>query len=236
MKIYKDTFEIEYYLNKFNLTKHLNKELIDNCEIHTFKKGESICTLGHAVNYMYFLVKGKTKVSTLLSTGKSLLLCFTNPLEIIGDIEFIDNPFADCNVTALNECVCLAFPLDKIKQYAFNDPKFLRFIIESLGTKLRNNSIYSAINMLYPLENRFASYLLSLVSNDCEKRYTVEIESITLLSELLGTSYRHLNRVVSSLISQGVIKKSKNTILILNIEILKSLAQDIFLKKDFVFN
>ena len=225
-----DLSKIDFYLNQFNLISYLNDDLINNCEIHTFKKGENICNLGEKVYYMYFLVKGKTKVSTLLSTGKSLLLCLSTPLEIIGDIEFMDNPLADCNVTALESCICLAFPLDKVEKYGYSDPLFLRFIITSLGKKLRNNSIYSSINMLYPLENRFASYILSLLPKDSNLNSSVEIESLTHLSELLGTSYRHLNRVINSLNSKNIIKKEKNSLTILNFQHLKSLAQDIFIK------
>ncbi|SHI98890.1 cAMP-binding domain of CRP or a regulatory subunit of cAMP-dependent protein kinases [Clostridium cavendishii DSM 21758] len=228
-KIY-DKNLIHKYLNEYKLNCNLNKDLIANMEIHNFKKGEMICCINTEMFYMYFLVQGKTKVYTMLSTGKSLLLCFNNPLSIMGDIEFTNNPLADCNVMALEDCICLAISINKIKMFGFNDPIFLRFIIDSLGAKLRNNSIYSSINILYPLENRFASYLLSVMTSNTENNNIVHIEGLNHIAELLGTSYRHLNRVIKDLSDKKIIKKSKNLIIIYDLYKIKSLAQDIYNK------
>lgn len=215
------------YIKKFSLQNYLNQDLIRYCEVHIFERNELICTLNETMNYMYFLVQGKAKVYTLLSTGKSLLICFNNPLSIMGDLEFMDNPFADCNVSALEECTLLAIPLSKIKKFAYNDPIFLRFMIRSLHIKLRSNSSYSSINLLYPLENRFASYLISSLPTNINT-LTLEIEGLNHISELLGSSYRHLNRVVKSLCDKKIISKDKNRITILDYNKLSTLAKDLF--------
>ncbi|MGL5381239.1 Crp/Fnr family transcriptional regulator [Clostridium sp.] len=215
------------YIKKFSLRNYFNDDLIQCCEIHIFDKNELICTLNESMDYMYFLVQGKAKVYTLLSTGKSLLICFNRPLSIMGDLEFMDNPLADCNVLSLEECTLLAFPFNKIREFAYNDPIFLRFIISSLHIKLRSNSSYSSINLLYPLENRFASYLISSLPSNSQS-LTLEIDGLNHISELLGSSYRHLNRVIKSLCDKKIISKDKNFITILNYEELSNLAKDLF--------
>lgn len=225
MVIINNTNLLNTYVNKHSLTKYLNQNLLNSLVLHTFEKNELICSLNEKLYYMYFLVSGKAKVTTLLSNGKSLLLCFNTPLSTIGDLELLDNPIANCNVTALENCICLGLPISKIHAYGYNDPIFLRFIISSLEEKLRKNSIYSSINMLYPLENRFAIYLISsLPSNSIES--IIEIESITNLSQLLGSSYRHLNRVIQKLCNSNIIKKDKNIIKILDLPLLQNLASD----------
>ena len=60
----------------------------------------------------------------------------------MGDVEFLGNSLADCNVMALEDCTCLTIPLSKVKEYACDDPVFLRFVILFLEKKLRNNSIH----------------------------------------------------------------------------------------------
>lgn len=216
------------YIDKYSLREYINSSLIKNCELHIFDKNELISTINEEMHYMYFLVHGKAKVYTLLSTGKSLLICFNKPLSIIGDIEFMDNNLADCYVLTLEESICLALPIDKIKEFAYEDQNFLKFIITSLHKKLRNNSTYSAINMLYPLENRFASYILSILPSTSLDSLIVEIEGVTHIAELLGSSYRHLNRVIKTLSDKNILKKEKNIIRILNLEDLKSLANDLY--------
>lgn len=219
---------LEFYVDKYSLHDYLNENLLNYLEIHTFNKNEFLCTLNEKLFYMYFLVDGKYKVTTLLSSGKSLLLCFNTPLSIMGDIELIENPYADCNVQSLEPCICLALPLDKIKEYGYNDPIFLRFIISSLQKKLRRNSSYMSINVLSPIENRFASYLVSSLPSRTSQEIFVDIDGINNLAELLGSSYRHLNRVIKKLSDKNIIKKDKNTIEILNLNKLNTLAQDVY--------
>lgn len=228
MKKLNDKDLLDYYVNKYSLNTYLNKNLLNSLEIHTFNKNEYLCSLNEKLLYMYFLVNGKYKVTTLLSSGKSLLLCFNTPLSVMGDIEFIENPYADCNVQALDKCVCLGLPSNKIKEYGYNDPIFLRFIISSLQKKLRRNSSYMSINILSPIENRFASYLVSSIPTNNYEEIFVDIDGINNLSELLGSSYRHLNRVIKNLSDLKIIEKNKNTIKILNLEKLNLLAQDIY--------
>lgn len=229
MKKIEDLKLTNQYLYKYELNKYLNSNLLDNLEMYLFKKGEMICTLNEEMFYIYFLVSGKAKVYTLLSTGKSLLISFITPLSIMGDVEFLGNSLADCNVMALEDCTCLTIPLSKVKEYACDDPVFLRFIILFLEKKLRNNSIHSSINMFYPLENRFASYILSLLPSTNTNIVSVELEGLNHIAELLGGSYRHLNRVIKNLTNDNIIKKEKNTITILALDKLKDLAQDIYL-------
>ena len=217
-----------YYVDKYSLHSYLNKNLLNSLEIHTFTKNEYLCSLNEKLFYIYFLVEGKYKVTTLLSGGKSLLLCFNTPLSAMGDIEFIENPYADCNVQALESCICLALPLNKIKEYGYNDPVFLRFIISSLQKKLRRNSSYMSINILSPIENRFASYLISSLPTNSFDKILVDIDGITNLAELLGSSYRHLNRVIKNLSDLKIIEKNKNTIKILDLDKLTYLAQDVY--------
>lgn len=226
MKKINDISLIKYYVNTYNLFNYLNNDLLNCLELHEFSKDEFLCTLNSKLSYMYFLVEGKYKVTTLLSNGKSLLLCFNTPLSIIGDIELIENPYVDCNVQALESCICLALPLSKIKQYGYNDVLFLKFIISSLQKKLRHNSAYMSINILSPIKNRFASYLISSLPSRDSKPAIVDIDGVNNLADLLGSSYRHLNRVIKELSDEKIIKKTKNSIEILNIDTLKNLAKD----------
>ena len=83
-----------------------------------------------------------------------------------------------------------------------------------------------SINILSPIENRFASYLISSLPSNSPRELIVDIDGINNLSELLGASYRHLNRVIKNLSDEKIIKKDKNSIQILNIDKLKDLAKD----------
>lgn len=214
------------YIDKFNLKSYLNENLLSFIEIKYFKSGDTICRINEKINYLYFLVKGRTKVHTLLSTGKSLLLTLDKPLSLIGDLESFTSPLAHCTVVAIEDCICISIPTYKVLELGSNDPVFLKFIIDSLGNKLRSNSTYRSINLLSPLENRFASYLLSIPFYGDDS--SIKIDKLTLVADLLGTSYRSLTRIIKKLTEKNILIKNGNIVTILNKHALSLLAKDIF--------
>ena len=66
-----------------------------------------------------------------------------------------------------------------------------------------------SINILSPIESRFASYLISSLPTNVSGEIFVDIDGITNLAELLGSSYRHLNRVIKNLSDLKIIEKNK---------------------------
>lgn len=66
----------------------------------------------------------------------------------------------------------------------------------------------SSINLLYPLENRLASYIneLLLINNN-ESLYVDFDESLVNIAEHLGSSYRHLLRTLNVLCEKEVLQK-----------------------------
>ena len=48
------------------------------------------------------------------------------------------------------------------------------------------------------------------------------------MADLLGTSYRHLIRTINKLCDEKIIRKEKNSIVILNINALEELAGDLY--------
>jgi len=224
-----DNEKLNYYISKYNLDEIFSIDMKPHMELVMFNKNEHICKSGETISYLFFLVHGKAKVYISLSNGKSLLLCFNKPLKVIGDVEFIKIDTADSNIQVIENAYCVVIPLEKIRQYALDDSKFLRYISSSLGEKLTKISKYSSINLLYPLENRLASYLLATASSDnSEISGLTNNCNLTEMSELLGTSYRHLLRTLNKLSDRGAIKKNKDIYEIIDVRILEDLAGDLY--------
>lgn len=225
-----DNEKLNYYISKYNLDEIFSIDMKQYMELVMFNKNEYICRSDEKIEYLFFLVDGKAKVYTLLSNGKSLLLCFYKPIKVIGDVEFIEIDVADTNIQVIENTYCVVISFEKIRKYCLDDPKFLRYMTIRLGQKLTKLSKYSSINLLYPLENRLASYLLATASpshsednsdltNDC---------NLTEVSELLGTSYRHLLRTLNKLYDRGAIKKNKDFYDIIDMKLLEELAGDLY--------
>jgi len=99
--------------------------------------------------------------------------------------------------------------------------------LRKLAEKLAAVSMNSSINLLYPLENRLASYINeSLIYGD--DLYIDFDENLNNIAELLGSSYRHLLRTFNTLCKKGVLTKDDGKYKIINKALLKDLAGDLY--------
>ena len=220
--------KLSYYSNKFQITEIFSENIEEHLELHFFKKGSHICTKGEKLNYFYFFVKGRAKVYISTPNGKSLLIRFYSPLQVIGDVEITCDIHSDCNIQAIEDCLCIGIPFSVIHKIATYDYKFLNFVCKHLSYKLTSTSASTSLNVLYPLENRLASYLLALYPSHLNPGDKVITDNFTQLSELLGADYRHLLRVIDKLCKKNIIKKEKRSLIIVDREALNSLAVDLY--------
>ncbi len=224
-----DSDMLGFYVEKYNLNQIFSDNLQGCMKLWKFNKGEHICRAGESITKLYFLVSGKAKVYTILSNGKQLLLSFNNPLELIGDLECIKLNTFHCSIQAIQETFCISVDLDIIRGRLMDDGKFLRYIISSLGKKLTQNTDHNSINLLYPLENRLASYILATSVDDEGKEIEIIPDfNLTEISELLGTSYRHLLRTLTKFVEKGAVNKKNTSYEIIRRDILKGLAGDLY--------
>lgn len=217
---------IAKYVKSHRLDAIFGEETIKDMKLLTCGKGQAICAAGDRLDHLYLLVKGKIKVYTLLPNGKSVLLRFNEPLAIIGDMELMTGYPVRCTVESVGESLFIAIKADVLRERAFDDPRFLTYIIKGLSHKLYTASNASSLNLLYPVENRLASYLLSISPEACIQPALEEMrtEKLTDLAELLGTSYRHLNRVITKLEKEDVIARKRGIIVIRDAQRMKELA------------
>lgn len=230
MECINDRKALKKYIEMFNISEVFQSDMTEYMSLNCFNKGEFIFRANEKIETLFFMVEGNSKVFILLKNGKSLLLRFYNPFVVIGDVEFMDGSPATCNVEVISPAVCIGIPLNALQNQALNDPVFLRFICKSLGEKLAKNSVSSSINLLYPLENRLASYILAIAAGDKSSPSFNGIftDKLTEMADLLGTSYRHLIRTINKMTSEGIIEKQNNRIIIINRNSLERLAGDLY--------
>ncbi|MGE5678670.1 MAG: Crp/Fnr family transcriptional regulator [Pseudomonadota bacterium] len=229
MKRLNDKNLLEGYVREFKLDTMFQKDMRPYMNLMSFERGECICNTGDELEYFYFNVYGKLKVYTLMENGKSLLLRFNKPLSIVGDVEFMSGYRIKCNVDSLNESHLIGISVEDINKHALKDPVFLSFVIKNLGYKLYTISNSTSINLLYPLEKRFASYIISISGEDVasKERNEIRTTNMTEMATLLGTSYRHLNRVIRELSDSGIVSKKNGMISVLDYPALKGLAGEL---------
>lgn len=217
------------YIEKYELKSYFSQDHFDKFDLYKLEKGKELYNLYESLDKFYFLVSGGLKIFVNLENGNSLLIRFIKPLGILGDLELGENRVIKTNVQAISDCYLIGIEVEELRKFGFDDPVFLRNIVTSLSHKLHTVSTAMAINLSYPLENRFAGYLISLSALEGDKRIDeIKTKNLKEIATLLGSSYRHLCRVIKTFVDDGLIEKNSSDIKILDYKALKSLSGGIY--------
>lgn len=230
MRIYDDELELERYLKKYHVDR-----MFDDIEkyrkyFHMIKINKGDCLYsGDPMNHIYFMVDGKLKICANLSNGKRLLLYFYSKFEILGDLEFLKIQNDSVTIEAVRPTTCIALDVRRIRDQMMDDKAFLKAMLYEVGIKLSKSSSNSAITALYPLENRLCSYISAVSVEISQSGRRVFSEKMTETAELLGTSYRHLTRVMKELCDSRLMLRTGRFYEVLDEKRLQELSGDLYI-------
>lgn len=228
MKELHATEMIEEFLRSYKVETLFTDEIIPYLTLFEFEKGEQICSQGEPVEYLYILVKGKVKIFTTSEEGKTLILSFKTPIEVIGDIEYVQEIDTINTVEAVSPLVMIGVRQTVVRKFLKDHSPFLQFLLKIITRKFYIKSQFMRHNILYPVETRLASYLVSVAYDENEALVNgkVSTSNLTDIANLIGTSYRHLNRVIKDFCIKGLVERNNGAIVIKDLEGLKSLAKE----------
>ncbi|WP_142344968.1 Crp/Fnr family transcriptional regulator [Bacillus toyonensis] len=197
-------------------------------QINHFEKGKFICNIDDGMDRLYFVVKGKVKVYTITPEGKKLILRFINPLAVVGDLELIQKSKTHNVVEACSDVVAISISNTVIRNKLLHDPIFMNFLLENIANTLKISTRFTALNLLYPVEVRVASYLLSISTDSNGNMYKEDLDatSISSIADFIGVSYRHVIRVLQKLNKEKLIEKKNGVIVIKDFSRMKEVAKD----------
>lgn len=223
---------LQKYKKKYEMEQILGDEILENVNLHHFKKGEYIMHAGERQTYIFFLVKGKAKTGHLTQNGTVILNSFMYPLEIMGEVEVFHEQIILNDVVALSDVDCLSISVLHQYEALKKDTKFLYYLSYIISKKLEISNQNASISLAYPVENRLASYI---VASETEGVFS---ENQQETSQWIGCSYRQLQRVLQKFCKLGYLSKvGKGKYFIENREQLQIIGQDIYvvLRKTIMF-
>ncbi len=216
------------YLKKYSINEIFSSIDLNDIDVLQIKKGQLICSKGDEIHDMYFLVEGKVKIYTITPDDKRLILRFQKSLGIIGDIEYIQGTHVLHTIESSTDCLLLKIPFQIIRRTVGNDERFLSFLLDVVTRRFRAKTDAATLNLLYPVEVRLASFLLSTTTDGERPVYHEEAVGSSLkdIADMVGTSYRHLNRVIKNLCNEDIISRSNGKLYVKDLERLKDIAKN----------
>lgn len=213
MKTSVEPERIRHYLTEHQLDHLLSPSGAIPIQLRDYEQGDVILHEGNELDGLYFQVSGRTKVSSSVTTGKALLLRFCAPLSVFGDIELIQKVPIQSQVEAVEPSAFVFVNKRAIEAEMLHNSLLLQELLKHLSYKLLTCTTASRINLLATVEERFATYL---ISTRLQHEFGKEIQTphIAEIASLIGTTPRHLNRVLTKLIRIDVIKKEKKKLVV----------------------
>ncbi|MGG1401286.1 cyclic nucleotide-binding domain-containing protein [Bacillus salipaludis] len=226
MKEIKNQEQLNDFLQMYELEPIFNEKLLPYLSLFHFEQGENVCSQGDVAEFLYVLVKGKLKIYTNSAEGKTLILSFKTPLEVIGDIEYVQNIHFINTVEAVSPVTLIGVQHHWLKKYASDYSPFLQFLLKIITEKFHLKSNSMSLSLMYPVEVRLASYLLSVSYDETNSPVNKQPSSVNLTdtANFIGTSYRHLNRVIQKFCEEGLVARNKGSIMVKDREGLQNFA------------
>jgi CRP-like cAMP-binding protein len=217
--------EIEALIEKHQLVEILSPILLDALELCEYEGDEVILEAQEQLSHYFFFIQGKLKVYQRQANGRNLLIQFYTKFDSLGDVELTQDLPVTCTVEAVEKSRLLRLDAALLRRHAMTHVPFLNFVIRSLSSKMRSADENHAFNLLNPVKNRLASYILWHKGNSLTIDFNDSLQDI---SEFIGTTYRQLHRAFLQLEEDRVISRNGKTIEVMNINALESLAGQIY--------
>ncbi len=216
---------ISGYLERYHLSTMFPERVQQAMQLETVAGGSRLFSQGENSNTLYLLVEGKLKVSRLSPEGKRLILAFKSPFDFVGDIEYVRKCPLINTVEAVTATTVIRIPYDVLEIEMTGNTEWLQFLLETITHKFELKSHAMNFSLLYAVDVRVASYLLAMTPDDT----TLDSTSLIDMADLIGTSYRHLNRVLKQFEEHGWIVKKRGKITVTDrTSLLEQMGQNIY--------
>ncbi len=214
------------YIEFINIFPKYNflKPLFEKDLIHSYKwsKGENVISYNQSLSNIYFFTSGRGRAYRTLNNGKDVIYSTYGIGDIAGDLEFITDTSTTCNIISSDNLTCYKLPKSLIDVSIFFE--IYKLFSCEVASKFITNSMRSSIQLGYNLEDRVAHYCLYEYKND--------VYSMEELAGVLGTTYRHLSRVLKKFSDSGFITVENRQITVKDKKSLENLSK--FIKEDFL--
>jgi CRP/FNR family transcriptional regulator len=186
-------------------------------KVKTFGKNEIIFHEEDTGHYMYFVKKGRLKVSRLLPNGKEMILAFHEEGEYFGEMALIDGKTSPATVTSATATTI--YILDKISFHKLLDQDEInREILINLCARCRDAWAQIEVLTFHNASARICTALHQLA----EKRGIPTAKGIEIpvkithkeLSDMVGVSRETVTRVLSAMQADSTIEIESRKIII----------------------
>jgi CRP/FNR family putative post-exponential-phase nitrogen-starvation transcriptional regulator len=166
-------------------------------------KGECLLRQGDPPPGLFLLRSGLGRVYTSSANGRAILRAFVGPGEVIGEIEYFAGEPLGCTVEAARRTEAWFLPSSALDALLRKEPQLAIALAAMMARRYHRDVERSSERAAYPVADNVLRICLSHMRDQGDPQIRLPKHD---LAEYLGTSGRHLNRVLKKLAGRGAIE------------------------------
>lgn len=190
------------------------------------RRGDWIFMLGDPSHTIYFLRKGRIKISALSDCGQELVLEIVGPGEIFGDVAAIQGTPRTTSAQALEDLVLCEITRKDFEALLAAYPDLSSHLLQSLTARLRRAEAQLLSLISQDVSTRVREALIELIDSESEEQQNLPIKvKITQqdLANRVGASRQKTWQALKQLEDWGVLRLSYGIILVIAPQLLTNL-------------
>lgn len=221
---------ILWYLEKFNLFHKLDMKSLSEIGRNTcmvkFKKNDAVFIPKELQENIFFLKKGKVKISTFNEVGEELIKTILKPGEMFGKLPY--SPAQNLNdfAYAMEECTICYMPSEDFEMMIQKDAKLSAEVIKFVGNRLQKLERRVERLSFKDAKARLIEMILDFneeYGNRIGEEYFIEQNlSHRELASLIATSRQTVTKLLNELREKQLIDFNRHKLIIRNFDGLKS--------------
>jgi CRP/FNR family transcriptional regulator, cyclic AMP receptor protein len=172
-----------------------------------FQKGEHVFKQGDLAEAVYYIQKGKVKLTVLSEQGKEAVVAILGPGQFFGEGCMNGHKLRISTTTAMDDCIITSIAKPAMVAVIHDEPKFSELFMAYLLT--RNNRIEEdLIDQLFNSSERRQARLLLLLANFGKEGSPQPISpniSQATLAEMVGTTRSRISHFMNKFRRLGLI-------------------------------
>ncbi len=222
-----------WYLENFNLFEGLSKEelkkLNEITSMQEIPKSQPIYFAKEPSKSIYFLKRGRVKLTRTSPEGKEMILALVNPGEIFGELSILDGGDRTDYAIAMDNCLICAISRQEFMSFLEKRPDLNLKVTRLIGFKLRKYSGRIEELIFKDASQRVISFIL-VQATDHGKRIGDQLFLKPFLThqdiaELTACSRQTVNATLTELRENGLIDFDRRKLVINDISALESMLE-----------
>ncbi|MCS7192584.1 MAG: Crp/Fnr family transcriptional regulator [Armatimonadetes bacterium] len=195
-----------------------------------YRKGEILFLEGDPPKWLFIVKQGKVVLSKELPSSNKTIVSVRVPGDMVGEVAVFDGKPYDTDAIALTDVVVIRLLRDNFLFAIKNNPSLAEQVIADLASRLRQAQETICLLSTQRVEKRLAALLLALIG----RFGTRTEEGIVLdssfsrydLAAMAGTTVETTVRTLSAWAQEGIIRKHRRQIVIVDFRKLAQIARE----------